>query len=69
MKAVMANVPEHILEWRRRTGANLWEYRLREQGAHGWIRSDVASVEMRAAADDELEIRVAGQDETLAKLP
>jgi Uma2 family endonuclease len=25
MKAVMANVPEHILEWRRRTGADQWD--------------------------------------------
>jgi Uma2 family endonuclease len=25
MKAVMANVPEHILEWRRRTGADRWD--------------------------------------------
>ena len=25
MKAVMAEVPEHILEWRRRTGADQWD--------------------------------------------
>src|SRR3990172_7275684 len=25
MKAVMANVPEHILAWRRRTGADQWD--------------------------------------------
>jgi Uma2 family endonuclease len=25
MKAVMSNVPEHILEWRRRTGADQWD--------------------------------------------
>ena len=25
MKAVMANVPQHILEWRRRTGADQWD--------------------------------------------
>src|SRR5258705_9292127 len=25
MKAVMANVPEHILEWRRRNGADQWD--------------------------------------------
>jgi Uma2 family endonuclease len=25
MKGVMANVPEHILEWRRRTGADQWD--------------------------------------------
>lgn len=25
MKAVMANVPEHILEWRRKTGADQWD--------------------------------------------
>jgi Uma2 family endonuclease len=25
MKAVMANVPEHILEWRRRMGADQWD--------------------------------------------
>jgi Uma2 family endonuclease len=25
MKAVMASVPEHILEWRRRTGADQWD--------------------------------------------
>jgi hypothetical protein len=25
MKAVIADVPEHILEWRRRTGADQWD--------------------------------------------
>src|SRR3954453_19970720 len=25
MKAVMSNVPPHILEWRRRTGADQWD--------------------------------------------
>jgi Uma2 family endonuclease len=25
MKAVMSNVPEHVLEWRRRTGADQWD--------------------------------------------
>ena len=45
------------------------EYQLREPDADGWMRSDVANVEMRAAAGDKLEIRIAGRDETLAKLP
>ena len=25
MRAVMSNVPEHVLEWRRRTGADQWD--------------------------------------------
>lgn len=45
------------------------EYQLREPNADGWVRSNVANVEMRAAAGDKLEIRVVGRDETLAKLP
>jgi hypothetical protein len=41
----------------------------REAGAHGWLRSSVAGVEMRATADEKLEIRIAGRDDTLAQLP
>lgn len=69
MKAVMANVPEHILEWRRRTGADQWEYRSRQLDADGWSRSTVAGVEMRTAANDKLEIRVIGREDTQARLP
>jgi len=45
------------------------EYQLCEPNAGGWMRSNLANVELRAAAGDKLEIRIAGQDETLAKLP
>jgi Uma2 family endonuclease len=41
----------------------------REAGADGWLRSSVAGVEMRATADEKLEIRIAGRDDTLAQLP
>jgi hypothetical protein len=94
MKAVMANLPEHILEWRHRTGADQWDemwegsphlapspnrehprfefvesgYRLRGPNAQGWVLSEAANVEMRAAGE-KLEIRIAGRDDTLAKLP
>lgn len=35
----------------------------------GWLRSKVASVEFRTTSDERLEIRIAGQDDTLAQLP
>ena len=35
----------------------------------GWLRSDVAGVEMRATPDELLEIRIAGREDTLARLP
>jgi Uma2 family endonuclease len=38
-------------------------------GPEGWLRSNITNVEMRATTDDKLEIRIAGQDDTLAKLP
>jgi Uma2 family endonuclease len=45
------------------------EFQLREAGPDGWIKSNVANIEMRAAASDKLEIRVAGRDDTRALLP
>jgi Uma2 family endonuclease len=45
------------------------EYQLREPGADGWATSAVAGIEMRAAAGNELEIRIAGRDDTRALLP
>jgi len=45
------------------------EYEARLAGPIGWLRSDVTNVEMRGAAGDKLEIRMAGDDGTLAKLP
>jgi Uma2 family endonuclease len=44
-------------------------FQLREPGADDWVRSDVAGVEMRTAADAKLEIRLAGRDDTLGRLP
>jgi Uma2 family endonuclease len=35
----------------------------------GWIISEVAGAELRATAEGELEIRIIGRDETLARLP
>ena len=40
-----------------------------DSNAEGWVRSDVANVELRSPGGDKLEIRIAGQDATLAKLP
>jgi len=45
------------------------EYERLEASAEGWLHSRVANVEMRGAAGDKLEIRMAGDDGTLAKLP
>jgi Uma2 family endonuclease len=45
------------------------EYRARPPVAAGWIRSDVAGIEIRGTADDKLEIRIAGRTETQARLP
>lgn len=44
-------------------------YRLRMAGNEGWILSNVAGTEMRHSADDKLEIRLSGRNETLATLP
>jgi Uma2 family endonuclease len=44
-------------------------YELQEAGADGWHRSDMAGSEMRATADEKLEIRVFGRHETRALLP
>lgn len=44
-------------------------YRLRIAGNEGWILSNVAATEMRHSADDKLEIRLSGRNETLATLP
>jgi Uma2 family endonuclease len=45
------------------------EYRARQRDAYGWSRGVVAGVEMRAAANDKLEIRIAKRAETQARLP
>jgi Uma2 family endonuclease len=45
------------------------EYQLREADQNGWILSRVTSVELRAAASDKMEIRIAGRDDTLRSLP
>jgi Uma2 family endonuclease len=45
------------------------EYRAREPDADGWIRSIVTGVEMRSAADEKMKIRIAGREDTLARLP
>lgn len=45
------------------------EFQAREATAEGWLSSSVAGAELRAATEGELEIRVAGRDETLARLP
>jgi Uma2 family endonuclease len=45
------------------------EYEARSAGPDGWLHSDVTNVETRAAADEKLEMRITGQDDTLAKLP
>ncbi len=45
------------------------EYQLRDADQNGWILSRVAGVELRAAAGDKLQIRVAGRDDTLGTLP
>jgi Uma2 family endonuclease len=41
----------------------------REVGADGWLRSSVANVEFRATADEKLQIRIVGRNDTLAQLP
>ena len=41
----------------RFTSSSAASYQLRETDRDGWVRSDVANVELRAAADDKLEIR------------
>jgi hypothetical protein len=73
MKAVMANVPEHILEWRRRTGADqwdeMWEGVLHMAPSPNWSSSAVTGVEMRTAANEKLEIRLAGRTDTQARIP
>jgi Uma2 family endonuclease len=44
------------------------EYRPREPGGAGWLRSDVAGVETRATGE-KLEIRVVGRNDSLEQLP
>ncbi len=38
-------------------------------GAEGWIRSVITGAEMRGNAEERLEIRLIGGDETLSRLP
>jgi len=45
------------------------EYRAIPADRDGWISSAVATVEMRAADDGRLDIRVVGRDDTFAQLP
>ncbi len=45
------------------------EFELRAADSAGWHRSDVVGAEMRDAAEDQLEIRLAGRDDTLERLP
>ena len=45
------------------------EYRAREASAEGWLKSEVAGVELQATADGDMEIRVVDRDETRARLP
>jgi hypothetical protein len=44
-------------------------FQLREADSSGWVCSEVAGVEMRAASDGKMEIRLAGRDDTLGRLP
>jgi Uma2 family endonuclease len=44
-------------------------YHARQPEAADWIRSAVASVELRPTADNKLELRIAGRVETMARLP
>lgn len=45
------------------------EYRAIEPNEDGWLRSNVASIEVRMIADGELEIRLVDRNDTLARLP
>jgi hypothetical protein len=45
------------------------EYQAVDPAADGWIRSGVADVEMRPSREGKLEIRLAGRNDTLARLP
>jgi Uma2 family endonuclease len=44
-------------------------HQLRKADANGWLRSDVAGAEFRAAGNGKLEIRLTGRPETAARLP
>jgi Uma2 family endonuclease len=45
------------------------EFELRPADSERWLYSNVTNIEMRATTDELLEIRIAGCDETVAKLP
>ena len=45
------------------------EFESREPDSAGWLKSDVVGAEMRAAADEKLEICIVGRHDTLEKLP
>ena len=45
------------------------EYQALEAGADGWLKSNVGSIELRATAGGELEIRIVDRADTLARLP
>jgi Uma2 family endonuclease len=45
------------------------EFHARDADAEGWIRSTVAGIELRGTANEQLGIRIAGRNDTLARLP
>lgn len=45
------------------------EYQRRETNTDGWLTSDASGVEFRSAANEKLEIRLTGQNESAALLP
>jgi hypothetical protein len=45
------------------------EYRLCDASPEGWVKSSVAGIELRAASEEKLEIRILGRDDTRALLP
>jgi Uma2 family endonuclease len=45
------------------------EFQPQETDAEGWLRSNVAGVELRATAGEKLEIRIADRENTLTRLP
>jgi Uma2 family endonuclease len=45
------------------------EFEPREPDSAGWLQSDVVGAEMRATADEKLEIRIMGRHDTRENLP
>lgn len=44
-------------------------YQLCEPDSSGWVQSSLVGSEMRSASDGKLEIRLAGREDTLGRLP